>query len=100
MLARVFLLVAFFLVACATGMEGEEHHEIAVKLPDGANADEVAARYGYHNKGQIGSLEGYYLFELQEEHKAKRDVAVEKADTLMGAAEIQWAEKQVPKVNV
>lgn len=74
-----------------------EHHEIAVKLPPGADPDELAARYGYKNKGQIGSLEGYYLFDLQDEHKEKRDVAAEKADTLIGSSEVEWAEKQKPK---
>lgn len=67
----------------ASPME-EEHHDIAVKIPSNADPDELAARYGYRNKGQIGSLEGYYLFQLLEEHQSRREVATEKAEALLG----------------
>lgn len=64
--------------------EHQEHHDIAVKIPSHADPDELAARYGYRNKGQIASLEGYYLFELLDEHKSRSEVAADKASALLG----------------
>lgn len=93
----LFALLLLFIcaVTCAEEMT-EEHHEIAVKVPTGTDPDELAKRYGYVNKGRIGTLDGYYLFDLLDEHK-RTDQAQVKASALLDAEELEWAEKQAPK---
>uniref|UniRef100_A0A6P7GAF1 Furin-like protease 2 n=1 Tax=Diabrotica virgifera virgifera TaxID=50390 RepID=A0A6P7GAF1_DIAVI len=49
------------------------HNQFAVYIPDGKDvADTIAAKYGFVNAGQIGSLEGFYVFE--HEHVRKRSL--------------------------
>ncbi|KAK9702476.1 Peptidase S8 pro-domain [Popillia japonica] len=75
----VFLKLSFGLivsVCCAIGFaEGSRtpplfNNEFAVHIPEGhAAANDVADRHGFVNRGQVGSLKGYYLFEHKHVHK-------------------------------
>ncbi|XP_063859922.1 neuroendocrine convertase 1-like isoform X2 [Scylla paramamosain] len=52
------------------------HNQFAVVIPAGKEtANEVAAKYGFNNLGQIGSLEHHYLFEHKHVHKRSADPA-------------------------
>jgi len=93
-LLAILLLTIFSVAMCEE--TPSEHHDIAVKIPVGTDPNELAERYGYHNKGQIGTLDGFFLFELQEQHR-ERSVAAAKAEALLQTSEVEWAEKQVPQ---
>jgi len=88
------LFVMFSVAICEETLP--EHHDIAVKVPAGTNPNELAERYGYRNKGQIGTLDGFYLFELQDQHR-ERALAAAKSEALLQSEEIEWAERQVPQ---
>ncbi len=65
-----------------------------MRINAGEDPNQVAEAHGFTNLGQIASLEGYYLFELKEQHR-KRDVASEKAKRLAEHPSITWIEEQV-----
>ncbi len=75
----------------------------AVQLDPSVDPDSVAAGTGFHNLGQIGTLEGFYLFEKLAEADMpggfEADVAsVERVnDRLDFAPGVHWFEQQVAR---
>ncbi|KFM69635.1 Furin-like protease 2, partial [Stegodyphus mimosarum] len=63
----LFLLTIFKCLNCEVGLHT---NEFAVHLHGGNEiASEIAKKYGFVNRGQIGSLKDYYLFEHHEVEK-------------------------------
>ncbi|KAA8585691.1 hypothetical protein FQN60_004385, partial [Etheostoma spectabile] len=114
-LKRVFfpnlgVRMAFFLLLIITAVRSESvaprpgtlyTNHWAVRIPGGwGQADRIAAKYGYINFGQIGSLEDHYHF-----HHSR--VVRRAAYSLKGPhsfihmdPEVAWAEQQVVKPRV
>ncbi|KAG8193100.1 hypothetical protein JTE90_013860 [Oedothorax gibbosus] len=70
-------------------------NEFAVHIPGGQLvADETARKYGFHNKGQIGSLEGYYLFEHHHVQKRSTTPSSVHLDMLQNDETVMWFEQQ------
>uniref|UniRef100_T1IMB0 furin n=1 Tax=Strigamia maritima TaxID=126957 RepID=T1IMB0_STRMM len=61
---------------------------------DDKKADEIAAKHGFLNHGQIGSLEGYYLFEHNHVSKRSTDRNEEHHEKLMNEKEVLWVDQQ------
>ena len=62
----LLLLPSLMCLAVADGLNPPTfyHNQFAVFVPKGeAVARELAAKHGFTNLGQIGSLDNYYLFE-------------------------------------
>eukprot|EP01099_Mayorella_cantabrigiensis_P002484 TRINITY_DN2088_c0_g6_i1.p1 TRINITY_DN2088_c0_g6~~TRINITY_DN2088_c0_g6_i1.p1 ORF type:complete len:104 (-),score=22.01 TRINITY_DN2088_c0_g6_i1:140-451(-) len=71
--------------------------KFAVKVKQGIDVDQIAARHGFVNLGQVGRLKGIYLFQLHPQHITARDVAHKKIETLLNDSEsFEFVEKQVP----
>uniref|UniRef100_A0A8D0ANV4 Proprotein convertase subtilisin/kexin type 6 n=1 Tax=Sander lucioperca TaxID=283035 RepID=A0A8D0ANV4_SANLU len=91
----------FFLMSVAPGPGNVYTNHWAVRIPGGrGQADRIAAKYGYINFGQIGSLEDHYHF-----HHSR--VVRRAAYSLKGPhsfihmdPEVAWAEQQVVKPRV
>ncbi|XP_065170470.1 furin-like protease 2 isoform X2 [Atheta coriaria] len=71
-------------------------NHFAVHIPDG-DADGIAARHGFVNTGQIGSLKGYYLFEHQHVHKRSTYRNEHFHSKLENEPQIQWVQQQHEK---
>ena len=60
-----FLLLQ--LVSCQFKNDYERNHYVAVELSTNSNPDQVASTFGFINKGIIGKLSRFYLFEIPKE---------------------------------
>ncbi|XP_026685866.1 uncharacterized protein LOC113471140, partial [Diaphorina citri] len=73
----VFVAALCLLMVCGGFCEAAQRtqpifmNEFAVRLSSGdaADADRIAAKHGFVNVGQIGSLPGYYLFRHNHVHR-------------------------------
>ncbi|GAB6022556.1 Furin-like protease 2 [Chamberlinius hualienensis] len=71
-------------------------NQFAVKVEGGtAEAERIAKRHGFSNLGQIGSLDGYYLFEHQRISKRSTDHSIEHHNFLEDEKNVVWVEQQV-----
>jgi proprotein convertase subtilisin/kexin type 5 len=61
-----------------------------------ATADAVAARHGFVNLGQIGSLENHFLLEHPRISKRSTDPSPEHHDRIGADADVAWFEQQGP----
>jgi len=70
-------------------------NEFAVYVPAGGEtADRLAARYGFHNRGQIGDLSNYFLFEHRGLTKRSANASTSHFDLLTLDPEVAWFEQQ------
>ncbi|KAH8385207.1 hypothetical protein KR200_005715, partial [Drosophila serrata] len=75
-------------------------NEFAVNIPSGKHvADFIAAKHGFINKGQIGALDDYYLF--QHHHVSKRSLrsSGKHQGLLTAENEVKWMQQQHEKVR-
>jgi len=97
---RAFLVAA--LVLCRSALAAADNakahsfsNEFAVFVPAGpAVADQLAAKHGFRNAGQIGDLENYYLFEHRGVSKRSASRCSETSQTLTEEPEVKWFEQQ------
>ena len=70
-------------------------NEFAVFVPAGGEtADRLAARYGFHNRGQIGDLSNYFLFEHRGLTKRSANASEPHLTLLTQDPEVAWFEQQ------
>lgn len=73
-------------------------NEFAVHIPTGKeDADRIAAKHGFTNNGQIGSLKGFYLFEHQHVHKRSLTQSDTHNSLLTSEPQVQWVQQQHEK---
>merc|ERR1712106_975491 len=70
-------------------------NEFAVYVPAGsAVADQLAEKHGFHNTGQIGDLQDYYLFEHRRLSKRSANQSAHHNLLLTQEPEVKWFEQQ------
>jgi len=70
-------------------------NEFAVYVPSGpAVADQLAEKHGFHNTGQIGDLQDYYLFEHRRLSKRSANQSAHHNLLLTQEPEVKWFEQQ------
>lgn len=90
MLGPVLILALF-----AKTSEPVYHNQFAVHVTGGqSKADEVAARHGFVNLGQIGTLLDHYLLEHPRVHKRSTDESLEHTNRLKEEPDVRWFEQQ------
>ncbi|KAH8303711.1 hypothetical protein KR018_001969, partial [Drosophila ironensis] len=75
-------------------------NEFAVRIPAGKQAaDAIATKHGFINKGQIGALDDYYLF--QHHHVSKRSLrsSGKHQKALNAESAVEWMQQQHEKVR-
>ncbi|XP_073971450.1 furin-like protease 2 isoform X2 [Rhodnius prolixus] len=72
-------------------------NEFAVRLEPTADPDAIAARHGFRNLGQIGSLRGYYLFEHPRVHKRSLTPHQQHHKNLKNEPKVEWVKQQEVK---
>ncbi|XP_050443201.1 furin-like protease 2 isoform X2 [Adelges cooleyi] len=73
-------------------------NQFAVHIPKGSeHAEQIAAKHGYNNIGQIGSLQGFYLFEHKHVHKRSLEFSTVHHEKLMEEPEVHWVQQQHEK---
>ncbi|XP_045465314.1 furin-like protease 2 isoform X1 [Harmonia axyridis] len=73
-------------------------NEFAVRIPQGEEAaNSIAAKHGFINRGQVGSLKGFYLFEHVHVHKRSLDTSDEHHEKLINEPEVVWVQQQHEK---
>ena len=95
---KEFFLVSFLLLSSLGSVDPANdiyHNQFAVHIPAGREtADTVAAKHGFVNLGQIGSLENHFLFEHPRISKRSTDLCSEHHDNFAGESDIVWFEQQ------
>lgn len=77
------------------------HNEFAVWIPNGKGiADSIADKHGFVNRGQIGSLKNYYLFEHPHVRKRSVEHSHEHKTKLQNEEEVKWVQQQHERVRV
>jgi len=102
-LLLVLVLSAFFVVKGEVKIDMTEENELgqwAVQVHHDHDPSDIARRNGFRNLGQVGNLEGFYLFELEEQHKRNAVRREESVDGLKNHPGVLWLEKQVLKERV
>jgi proprotein convertase subtilisin/kexin type 5 len=90
-LLLVSSLANWFAVAAASSFT----NEFAVFVPAGGEtADRLADRYGFHNRGQIGDLSNYFLFEHRGLTKRSANPSTPHSALLTQDPEVAWFEQQ------
>ena len=91
--AGAVLLLAASLANCV--MARSYLNEFAVLVPAGeTTADLLAQKYGFHNAGQIGDLENYFLFEHRSLAKRSANASNHHHNLLTEDPEVEWFEQQ------
>ncbi|GFS78582.1 furin-like protease 2 [Nephila pilipes] len=76
-------------------------NEFAVHIQGGEDmAEEIAKKYGFVNKGQIGSLKDYYLFEHHSIQKRSLSPSLAHFEMLQNDSSVLWFEQQQVKRRV
>ncbi|XP_056639377.1 furin-like protease 2 isoform X2 [Diorhabda sublineata] len=76
------------------------HNQFAVHIPDGVEiADGIAVKHGFINRGQIGSLKGFYLFEHEHVRKRSLQAADHHHRNLNDEPQVKWFEQQREKIR-
>lgn len=92
--------ILIFLTFLSTVTSGAIYtNQFAVEVPSGL-ADEVAQRNGFINKGQIGNLKGFFLFEHNRVQKRSIDYSHSHHRTLKTDPEVHWVEQQRVKRRI
>ncbi|XP_060524028.1 furin-like protease 2 [Cylas formicarius] len=87
-------------VICATRSDQDRiySNEFAVHIPEGEGAaNAVADKHGFVNRGQIGSLKGYYLFEHKKVHKRSIQANDHLHESLISEPQVRWVQQQHEK---
>ncbi|KAK7116541.1 proprotein convertase subtilisin/kexin type 4-like isoform X2 [Littorina saxatilis] len=75
-------------------------NKIAVHIKgDHHEAERVAREAGLHNLGQIGSLEGHYLFEIPHRQARSADPSHDHHSYLSAHPQVHWFEQQVVRTR-
>jgi proprotein convertase subtilisin/kexin type 5 len=93
----------FFYSASAAGEDSSAlfHNQFAVFVPRGASvADDIAARHGFRNVGQIGDLDNYFLFEHARIRRRSAVASEQEALLLLAEPEVEWFQQQQEKRRV
>ena len=70
-------------------------NEFAVYVPAGSEvADRLAAKHGFHNTGQIGDLEDYFLFQHRRLSKRSATESALHQILLTQEPDVKWFEQQ------
>ena len=98
---HIFLLLCkCWLLNASSSSPRVFHNQFALFIPHGAaTADALAAKHGFLNLGQIGTLENYYLFEHPRLHRRSVEQANHTA-LLLTEPEVEWAEQMVESRRV
>jgi proprotein convertase subtilisin/kexin type 5 len=73
-------------------------NEFAVHIPEGNDvADEIATKHDFVNRGQVGSLKGFYLFEHKHVHKRSLQANDFYHRSLISEPQVQWVQQQHEK---
>ncbi|XP_055929177.1 furin-like isoform X1 [Argiope bruennichi] len=96
------ILLIFQLIQNIQSEETKIHtNEFAVHIKGGENvAKEIAQKYGFVHKGQIGSLKNYYLFEHRKIQKRSLSPSLEHCKILESDSSVLWFEQQEVKRRV
>jgi len=71
------------------------HNQFAVHIPAGKEtADAVAAKHGFVNLGQIGSLDDHFLFEHPRISKRSTEASSTHHENFADEADVVWFEQQ------
>ncbi|XP_033150164.1 furin-like protease 2 isoform X1 [Drosophila busckii] len=75
-------------------------NEFAVHIPAGKSvADDIASKHGFTNKGQIGALEEFYLFEHHRVSKRSLRSSRKHHSALKSEFEVKWLQQQHEKIR-
>ncbi|XP_030564588.1 furin-like protease 2 isoform X4 [Drosophila novamexicana] len=75
-------------------------NEFAVHIPAGKYvADSIAGKYGFTNKGQIGALDDYYLFQHHRVSKRSLRSSRKHHSALKSEFEVKWLQQQHEKIR-
>ncbi|XP_017962667.1 furin-like protease 2 isoform X1 [Drosophila navojoa] len=75
-------------------------NEFAVHIPAGKSvADIIANKYGFTNKGQIGALDDYYLFQHHRVSKRSLRLSRKHHSALKSESEVKWLQQQHEKIR-
>ncbi|EDW82572.1 uncharacterized protein Dwil_GK25062 [Drosophila willistoni] len=75
-------------------------NEFAVYIPAGKSvADEIAAKYGFTNKGQIGALIDYYLYQHHRVSNSSIRLSRKYHSALKSEFEVKWLQQQHEKIR-
>jgi hypothetical protein len=91
----VFLLWLLSLVKMSGSVADIYHNQFAVHVPAGReSADAIAAKHGFVNVGQIGSLDGHFLFEHPRIAKRSTDRSSAHDEKFGNEPDVVWFEQQ------
>lgn len=91
----------FLCTARTSTQEPTFTNQFAVHIDGGTSrADEIARKHGFTNRGQVGTLEGYYLFEHHEVSKRSTEYSHDHHSRLEQETGVHWVEQQVVKKRV
>ncbi|XP_062140559.1 furin-like protease 2 isoform X2 [Drosophila sulfurigaster albostrigata] len=75
-------------------------NEFAVHIPAGRSiADTIAEKYGFTNRGQIGALDDYYLFQHHRVSKRSLRSSRKHHSALKSEFEVKWLQQQHEKIR-
>ncbi|KAK2713282.1 hypothetical protein QYM36_009226 [Artemia franciscana] len=86
--------LCFVAVTCVVGDDNIFTNEFAVYIPNSTIVDEIAAKHGFINLGQVGSLEGYYHFVHNHVKKRSLNRSDLHEEALVTDPFVAWAEQQ------
>lgn len=100
----ILLVIVYFSYCCASSIVEESNdlmynNQFAVNIP---NASEVlvqliAEKHGFRSLGQVGSLDGYFLFEHDHVHKRSADPSGLHHEKLVNEPGVVWVAQQFEK---
>ncbi|XP_064474371.1 furin-like protease 2 isoform X2 [Ornithodoros turicata] len=95
------LLLLFLSTTRTSGEKPTFTNQFAVHVEGGdCRADEIARKHGFTNRGQIGTLEGFYLLEHHGINKRSTEHSQDHHSRLENEAGVHWVEQQVVKRRV
>ncbi|XP_054708624.1 furin-1-like [Uloborus diversus] len=97
-----FSLLVFKIFVCVFQVADSLHtNEFAVRIDGGDDiASDVANKLGFINRGQVGNLKGYYLFEHHEVQKRSLSPSIPHFKLLQKEPSVIWVEQQEVKKRV
>lgn len=99
-LKNIIFVILYCLLYFVDASERYYTNEFALKIKGGnAVANQIAEKYGFVNRGKIGSLNGYYLFEHHEIAKRSIDYNHHHHGILKKEPSVIWVEQQYSKTR-
>ncbi|KAK9878880.1 hypothetical protein WA026_003709 [Henosepilachna vigintioctopunctata] len=98
-IVKIFAYVSIFLLNVPYGLGVRIYsNEFAVHIQQGDEvANAIADKHGFINRGQVGSLKGFYLFEHNHVHKRSLKANDIHHQKLVDEPEVLWVEQQHEK---